>query len=191
MSETDTTLRFVVPLDLARPEDRALFDAFQAVSNGLNGSVARLLMQRSLPKHADGIDALLIEAVRDQAARKRLRGRPVGSGARRTTSASSEALPAQPVGRAPVVPVEIEGEAAATEESNRAADAAQAVALNRVAVAAPPLAAAPVDVERAAAAGASGNETAAGGERAATKEPGAGPKKGDVKSNLGGLVAWN
>ncbi|MEX3555237.1 MAG: hypothetical protein VB131_00915 [Burkholderia gladioli] len=191
MSETDTTLRFVVPLDLARPEDRALFDAFQAVSNGLNGSVARLLMQRSLPKHADGIDALLIEAVRDQAARKRLRGRPVGSGVKRPASASAEAPRAHAVDRAPVVPVAVETVVAAHEAPNHASDAVRAAAANLSATTPEPAVATPVDVERVTAAAARGDEKTTGDERAAPREPVATPKKGDVKANLGGLVAWN
>ncbi|CAJ6615928.1 Uncharacterised protein [Burkholderia pseudomallei] len=191
MSETDTTLRFVVPLDLARPEDRALFDAFQAVSNGLNGSVARLLMQRSLPKHADGIDALLIEAVRDQAARKRLRGRPVGSGVRRPASVSVAASIAEEVGRVPAEPVAAESVAVAPEVRNHATDSVPAVAPS-LAVTTPELAVpAPVDVERVTPVAVRGDEKTAGGGRAAPKEPVAGPKKGDVKANLGGLVAWN
>ncbi|WP_334043712.1 hypothetical protein [Burkholderia ambifaria] len=189
MSETDTTLRFVVPLDLARPEDRALFDAFQAVSNGLNGSVARLLMQRSLPKHADGIDALLIEAVRDQAARKRLRGRPVGSGSRRPASASAEVPPAQAVSRAAVVPVAIESMVAAPVAPSHVTDTADAAAVNRATP--EPVVASTVEVERVAPTVVRGDEKTAGGERAAAKEPVSGPKKGDVKANIGGLVAWN
>ena len=69
-------LRFVIPLDGNREEDRALAELFKEVSNGNLGAVARLLLQRGLTSCGDTVDTLLVTAMREQAARNRLRGRP-------------------------------------------------------------------------------------------------------------------
>lgn len=179
MSETETTLRFVVPLDLARPEDRALFDAFQEVSNGLNGSVARLLMQRSLPKNAGGIDALLIDAVRDQAARKRLRGRPLGSGARRPPSTPEPAAQTSVERAAQATPPSEAQQSPARVAPVEADPAGTGTAAAASAVVAEPASQALRDAEKVS-----------GGERPRPEGSGADPAKGDVRSRLGGLVAW-
>ncbi|WP_080423767.1 hypothetical protein [Burkholderia ubonensis] len=201
MSETDTTLRFVVPLDLARPEDRALFEAFQAVSNGLNGSVARLLMQRSLPKNADGIDALLIEAVRDQAARKRLRGRPVGSGTRRGQGALGAASSSILGSEAPSPPIVTNGRGLPPPASDAAtdppcelpADAGQVASMAAVVAAADPVRplSTTTRADERAPTVTSKDEKVSGPEYSGSNGSDAVQKQGDVKANLSGLVAWN
>lgn len=77
MSDTEySSLRFVVPVDPSRADDAALMDAFDGVPNGLIGTFARMLLLRALPHTQDELDALMLTALADQAARKRVRGRP-------------------------------------------------------------------------------------------------------------------
>ncbi|WP_199030745.1 hypothetical protein [Ralstonia sp. ASV6] len=83
-------LRFVIPLDGSREEDRALAELFTDVSNGNLGAVARLLLQRGLASCGDTVDDLLLAAMREQAARNRLRGRPRTGSTRARTAASAK-----------------------------------------------------------------------------------------------------
>ncbi|CAE6793874.1 hypothetical protein R70006_04977 [Paraburkholderia domus] len=115
---TNDSLRFVVPLDEGREDDQALLGIFKDVPNGLIGSVARVLLMRSLPGSIGDLDGLLIEAMRDQASRKRLRGRPAG---RRT----APALPAVP---APVAAPRATGEDKGAGNDVQTARAAPVVA---------------------------------------------------------------
>jgi len=83
-------LRFVIPLDVNREEDRALAELFADVSNGNLGAVARLLLQRGLASCGDTVDDLLLAAMREQAARNRLRGRPREGDSRKRAQARAK-----------------------------------------------------------------------------------------------------
>ncbi len=171
MTETEAEalppLRFVIPLDGSREEDRALALLFDGVPNGMLGGLARLLLTRGMGDGRETVESLLLETMREQAARKRLRGRPPG---RKKEAAAPPRTP---------LPV--------TEPlTQRAAQApiAESVAPQR-ASAEPVLAPAPRAVALDG-----GNarrtvtETPATGRAEDKAEPAA-------RINLGGLVSWN
>lgn len=99
MSDTEySSLRFVVPVDPNREDDAALIDAFNGVPNGLIGTFARMLLLRALPKTKEELDALMLSALSDQAARKRVRGRPSAKSAKSAVRPVIEPQRQKPVG---------------------------------------------------------------------------------------------
>lgn len=125
MSDTEySSLRFVVPVDPTREDDAALMDAFNGVPNGLIGTFARMLLLRSLPRAKDELDALMLNALADQAARKRVRGRPSAKSGKsavgtpiepqRQKAVSAKSNDAMPTASAPAVRAR---EAVATDTS--------------------------------------------------------------------------
>ncbi|ODP35042.1 hypothetical protein [Pandoraea sp. ISTKB] len=99
MSDTEySSLRFVVPVDPSRADDAALLEAFAGVPNGLIGTFARMLLLRALPRTKDELDALMLNALADQSARKRVRGRPSAKSGKTAARAAFDPSRAKPVG---------------------------------------------------------------------------------------------
>lgn len=68
-------LRFNVPIDPSNEEDLRLYEAFEAIPNGLKQTVARMALIRVLPQDDEQLKELLSEALVEQIKCGRRRGR--------------------------------------------------------------------------------------------------------------------
>lgn len=70
-------LRLAIPFDTTRPDDSALLAALGELPNGMKAAVVRYMLLGAFQSiEAQGIDAIIADALREQKARGRSRGRP-------------------------------------------------------------------------------------------------------------------